>query len=268
MNNDEHRQKGNNRDEESSVSKEKHTKKAKPKAYEEEQPSKPFIKWPSQVTINTISTVVIAFFTVVLWFTSCNQLDSMREQTKAMQAQLAEMKSGSEDTKTIAEAARHQAETAKILADSSSASTAAWIVTDTWDYKIEKDRIVFEMGYKNVGKTAAIDTKFGMEFTLIEGPNLGKIPLYAPFQCPPMNASPGILPPNERVINKITNKPYSVDQLRLIADGKGKIFIHGCIIYRDVISDRERITEIGVTYVSKDRPNSPFIIYAPYNRMK
>ena len=120
----EHSDKGQSCKDEFIVTEEEHAEKSEPKAYEEECTPKPWLKWPTQVTINTISTVFIAVFTGTLWVTSCNQLDSMREQTKTMQAQLAEMQSGSADTKAIAESAKTQAEATGRIAEATRSSVA------------------------------------------------------------------------------------------------------------------------------------------------
>lgn len=180
------------------------------------------------------------------------------------------------ENRKSADAAKLSADATKVAADAGTASIQAWIVPDTWDYGgTERDRIIFKLGFKNIGKTVALDVGFTATFRFFEGTEITQIPAYQPYQCPEIRARPGIVPPDGVTHNTVRSEPYSVAQLEMLAEKKAYIFIHGCAVYRDIISNREHITETATIYTGGAKPSifvaekpSPFTIYAPYNRMK
>lgn len=166
---------------------------------------------------------------------------------------------------------RKATEAAKLSADAAAAATTAWIAIDRFVIKgIDKDKIMFDVVFKNIGKTPALDNNAGWEFTFIPGPpnDLTRIPQYAPYQCPETNVSPGILPPDKTWGTDIP-AVMTVEQIQLIKNRAAKVFIHGCAKYRDILTGRERITEVGAYYPGSTNPaDLAIVIYAPYNRMK
>ena len=96
---------------------------------------------------------------------------------------------------------RKSTEATKLSADAAVAATAAWIALERFVItSIEKDQIMFEVSFRNIGKTSALDVKAGIEltFTAPSHPqNFANIPKYEPFQCPKPSAHPGILPPDK-----------------------------------------------------------------------
>lgn len=166
---------------------------------------------------------------------------------------------------------RETTKATKLSADAAAASTIPWLVTDNWEYKgFEKDHpnvMLFHIGMKNVGKTSAIETEVGHDFIFIEGPNLNAVPPYEPYTCPKPDAKPGLVYPDVRMENTVRYGPLTVDQLRALREKKARVLIHGCIKYRDVLSENERITEYGTLYMGTDEP-VPFRIVHQYMRMK
>jgi hypothetical protein len=222
------------------------------------------IEWKSTELHNKIQVFIVSLGTIiacVVMFNTCKQLDQMNTQTTAMQGQLNEMKSGGADTKAIVEATR-------MSADAAAASVAAWMIPENWVYKgIEKDHVVFQVDFRNIGKTVALEVGFTATFRFFEGTKIEQIPIYQPYQCPEIRARPGIIPPNGRITNTIISEPYSTAQLKMLTEKGAYIFIHGCAIYRDILSNKEHITEMAVIYTGADTPG-PFIVYPPYTRMK
>ncbi|HMS85515.1 MAG TPA: hypothetical protein PKD12_17875 [Nitrospira sp.] len=111
----------------------------------------------SSTIIVTFSTLVMAVFTIALWWTSAEQLGQIKAQTKAMQDQLTEMKEGSEDTKTISESTKAQAESTRVMAESMLRDQRAWV----GPYRVANPRVTagkpvgLEIDYVNGGRSPA-----------------------------------------------------------------------------------------------------------------
>ena len=171
---------------------------------------------------------------------------------------------------------RKSTDAAKMSADAAAASTAAWISEERFVIKsIEKDEIIFEVVFKNIGKTPALDAKAGCEFTFINASrpdDLTDIPKRDPYQCPErMSMNLGILPPDKTWKNTIRTESgrMSVEQVQSIKNRTAKIVIHLCAKYRDIFSDRERITELGRYFPGNfDTADMAVAIYDQYSRMK
>lgn len=236
------------------------------KSQEQERDAKSFQKrWASLDLAKKIEAwigVAGLFFAAILAVTAILQMCAMREQ-------LDEMRNGSRDTQTIAESARIQTENTIKLADASIASTAAWIAVESWDYKgIQKDHAVFQVVLKNVGKTPATNVTTGWEFLFSKGQDL-TILKRDPWQCPETSSSPGIVPPDKTWVTFVNTPVFPAEQLKMLERKEARVFIHGCAKYHDVLSDKERITQIGVFYPPLLNDTGKNLgIYAPYSRMK
>ncbi len=167
-------------------------------------------------------------------------------------------------------------EATKISADAAAAATAAWIAVERFTIKsIEKDQIIFDIVFKNIGKTPALDAKAGWEFMFINQspPNdLTNMPKRDPYKCPErMSVNLGILPPDKTWGNIVPSESghMSIDEVQRIKNRTAKLVIHGCAKYRDVLTDKERITEFEGYYPGSFEPADMGIaIYAPSSRMK
>jgi hypothetical protein len=159
-----------------------------------------------------------------------------------------------------------------LSADAAAASTAAWIVVEDFTYKgITEDMADFQIAFKNVGKTPALDAAAGFEFVFIPGvPWLTDVPRYQPFECPKTYVNMGIVSPEKPWgIKDLRSNPLTIGQIKMINARAGKIFIHGCAKYRDILTDRERITEVGGFFPGRLDPSHTAVsIYSPYNRLK
>lgn len=225
-----------------------------------EQLSKPLLqKWRElglDRKIESVVAVVGLIFAAVLSYTAIYQLSAMRDQ-------LTEMKSGSEDTKIIAQSS-------KVQADAAIAATTAWIVLNTAKYKgIDQGRIIFEIEFKNIGKTPALAVHTGWEAWFLEGQELTAIPKIEAYQCPDDGPTPGTITPDEIVAVKV-GRSFTEVQLNKVAERKGRIVLHGCAQYHDLLSKNERITEIAVFYppALSISAGESVGIYDPYDRMK
>lgn len=198
------------------------------------------------------------------------QLEQMNRQTVAMEKQIAEIKKGGDDTKLIAESAKTQAENTKKLAEAAVASTTAWIVVDGWIYDEKRGAIAVLM--KNVGKTSALDVTTGLETRFFRTQDIrnDRISEVEPGKCPNVRYRPGIIKPDKQWWNVIENPPLTQVERKMIGDGTGKIFIHVCATYREIFSDRERVTEAGSYYPSPTifQGTRGFGTLAAYSRIK
>ncbi|WP_289268652.1 hypothetical protein [Nitrospira tepida] len=158
--------------------------------------------------------------------------------------------------------------------DAAAASTSALIAVERFVIKsIEKDGVVFDITFKNIGQTPALEAKAGFEFEFIGGPpnDFTGIPQYDSYQCPKTNVNLGILPPNKTWGTTLPtgSGKMSAEEIQMIKNRTAKIFIHACAKYRDVLTERERITEVGAYYPGTFDPTDLGVaIYGPYSRMK
>lgn len=166
-------------------------------------------------------------------------------------------------------------EATKLSADAAAASTAAWIAVDGFGItSIDKDQITFEIGFKNIGKTPALKAESGWEFSFINpsGPyDLTNIPKFDPYKCPKATVHVGILPPDKVWGTKLHSGTYGMSeaQEQMVRNRTAKLFIHGCATYHDVLTDKERITEVGAYFPGTSNPSDIGVyLYYPYNRMK
>lgn len=164
---------------------------------------------------------------------------------------------------------RKTTEATKLSADAAAASTAAWIVLESWGYKgIEQEQAIFNVILRNVGKTPATEVKTVWEFAFMPTADIKLIPKFDAYQCPKGGVSPAIVAPDEKWENTVKTPLLTPEQLKMATNHVGRIFIHGCVIYHDVLSPhKERITEIAAIYPSINT-GKDFSIYDPYNRMK
>jgi hypothetical protein len=125
----------------------------------------------------------------------------------------------------------------------------------------------------NVGGTPALNIQSGWGFVFIanrkEGPHAAPVPA----TCPPVGKGRGFAKPNdpwEEVAywNGPSAEGLTIDQQgKMISEGRGTIFIFGCVKYEDVLGGKERFTEIGVSYPGIDGGDG-FIINAAYSNVK
>ena len=164
----------------------------------------------------------------------------------------------------------------KLAADAAVAATAAWITLERFLVTgIEKDKINFNVIFKNNGKTPALDVQVGFEltFTAPIGPqDQDHFPKYEPYQCPKPSFNPGIIPPDKTWSNVISTSDFykfSPEEIEMINARTGRAFLHVCATYRDVLSDKERVTEVGGYYPASPNPADMSIaVYHPHSRMK
>jgi hypothetical protein len=173
-------------------------------------------------------------------------------------------------------------EATKLSADAATASVQAWIVPSDRSYRgiDSENRVIFEFDFKNVGKTSALDVGFGVTFDFYEGETVTTPLTYQPYECPEIRSRSGVLPsePGGKYEVVTSSKSYTKARLDMLSKKKAHIFIHGCVTYRDALSEREHITEIGVVYFGGDelhpfipkatQPEGPFAIVSEYNHMK
>lgn len=168
---------------------------------------------------------------------------------------------------------RKATESATLSADAAAASTAAWIALQSFTYEgMEEDKFVFKVIFKNVGKTPATEVKSGWEFHFMPAPDFKLVPQISPWQCPKHKSGPAIVPPDGTWITMVKTSKYTAEQIKSVDNRIGRVFIHGCAIYRDVLStNKDRITEVAFIYHSMNPEldtGSSLTIYDAYNRMK
>ena len=156
---------------------------------------------------------------------------------------------------------RKTTEATKLAADAAAASSAAWIAMESFKTDgIRNDRITFDVVFKNIGKTPALDVKAGIEFTFtapINPENLDNVPKYEPYQCPKPTVHPGILPPDKlwgTTFSPFDFHKFTPEEIQMLKNRTARFFVHMCATYRDVLSDKERITEIGGYFPSSLSP--------------
>jgi hypothetical protein len=153
----------------------------------------------------------------------------------------------------------------ELAANAAAAATAAWIIFEAAEYRgMTGNRAIFYVALKNVGKTPALDASTGWEVTVLP---MDKWPTYKDWACPEKTSSPAIVPVEFPWKNDI-GRPLNQLQMKMLASKIGRIFLHGCATYRDVLTKRERITELAFFYPLDTWEDQRMGIYPPYNRMK
>jgi hypothetical protein len=158
-------------------------------------------------------------------------------------------------------------------ANAAAAATAAWIVYENWSFEgfNERNQVRFLIHFKNIGKTPAPRVATGWEYHFVLGRNAVG-PEYGDWQCPRPTAQPGIIGSDAGWSTLIHSPPYTDVELKMLKDSTARLYIHGCVRYRDVLTERDRITEVAVFYpYPPDLPisqSNSLGIYARYNRMK
>lgn len=130
---------------------------------------------------------------------------------------------------------RDATEASKESADAAIASVRAWIAPSGWettgDPMDRKYPIV--MKFKNVGHTLANDIVGYFEFrplpSSVPAPKFKRCPSDIVEKMLPINAN------EEFSFNEIVPK-FPVDKESLFKTGRGSLYIHGCIKYRDVLN--------------------------------
>ena len=166
---------------------------------------------------------------------------------------------------------RKATEAATLSADAAAASTSAWIVVVGMSFKgIADNYIHSQIVLKNVGHTPALNARIGWKYSFIRSGNMNDFPKYNSFECHEDTVKFGILPPNIDWVND-GKTILTEDQAKMIREGTGMMFIHGCAKYRDLLSEKERITEMAGFFPASgeswDKPGG-LVIYEPYSRMK
>ncbi|HEY3306518.1 MAG TPA: hypothetical protein VGL70_23605 [Candidatus Binatia bacterium] len=137
------------------------------------------------------------------------------------------------------------ADAAKEAADAAAASTAPWIVADIAEYRgVVSNEAVFYVVLKNVGRLPALEASAGWEITVVP---MDELPTYKAWACPKAGPSPAIVPV-EKPWKIYISKPLNTLQMKMLASRTGRIFLHGCATYRDVLTTRDRITELAFFY--------------------
>lgn len=165
------------------------------------------------------------------------------------------------------------AHSTKVSADAAAAATAAWITLQSFEYvRTDQDKAVFKVVLKNVGNTPATEVKSSWEFAIMQAPDLALVPKINAWQCPEGGSSPAIVSPDGEWETYVSSPSYTPAQLKMVANRIGRIFIHGCAQYHDVISPKkERVTELAVIYPTLSSNLGTEISvssYHPYMRMK
>jgi hypothetical protein len=160
-------------------------------------------------------------------------------------------------------------EATKLAAEAASVSASAWMMWNKANFMgVEKSEVVLYLEFKNIGKTPATDVSIGVEVVPVQGMTL-EVPKRNPWQCPKGIYNPGIVPADGTVQLNIRQGPFSSEQLSMISSKASKIDVHACATYRDVITQKEHITEISMFYPSAHDPNGNGLgIYGEGIRMK
>jgi hypothetical protein len=194
-------------------------------------------------TVAIIGLIVGIFVALV----ALNQLDAMREQSDAMRLQLAEMKSGSADTKTIAESAKAQTE-ALIL------DQRPWVGIKSMrmeTFEVNKPVQVVIL-LTNSGKT------FARQVVVVGHKAIGRKDVVPDFDqmskiLPKKPARPKVIFPNLMVsVMQNTSFLLSESQFAEIRNRTQIFYIFGYITYTDAF-DKEHMTEFCGLY----DPNNP-----------
>lgn len=171
------------------------------------------------------------FIAAILAVVAACQLSAMKDQTASMQGQLTEMKSGSE---------------------AAIASSRAWIMQTSYHHSVVGSKHHFSVTLKNYGHTPAFNIRIRWEVIYVEGQPI-VYPKFTHWECPTSNKAgdkvyemrPGIIADGGTLDTDFDSAILSEDQLRSIRDKTARLFLHGCITYRDVVTPIERRTELA-----------------------
>lgn len=227
--------------------------------------------------IVAFSTLVMATFTIALWWTSSEQLGQIMEQTQAMKDQLAEMKSGSEDTKIIAQSAKIQAEGTNKLAETAIAQVnelRASVRTAQKAYSFTREALMldqrawvgiqnvrmltFEVGkpivaivvFINTGKTPAIEAK---AFTLLLSggrlTDIGSFDFEQESKNIKISQSVTHVQPGNVIEVPVTSST-SMEEAEFVSikSGRTVLYVFGKLTYSDVF-DRKHTSWVCAHYV-------------------
>jgi len=139
-------------------------------------------------------------------------------------------------TTAAANAAKQSADAAKESADAAVAASRAWIIPAdslTHEAKNSHDKTI-ELRWINVGKTVAMDIRETSEHVIQRYPS--RPPKFR-SGCPePGDAGMDI------IAYVLPDHPFA-RTFPLPDENEDELFIHGCIKYRDVLSNQTRVTE-------------------------
>jgi hypothetical protein len=283
MNEEQHTHKDQGCDDESSGEEVVETSGREGYRNKDEKPAKSlFQQWRKLTIDRRVESSVAALgllIAVFVAFVALNQLEAMIEQTKSMQGQLAEMKSGSADTKAIAESAKTQAENTKVLVSAAidqvqqlaagveetkklalSTQGALSIAKDTEKRQLRAYVVIGRMDLQRfgVGNIAHVEG-------LIE--NIGQTPAHDAGWQSGINILDYRVEPTFRyddcsVIRKLPEYPrwsfgknspvdkdrltaFTTDEINHIQNGMAAIYLHGRLCYLDIFEE-EHFTDFCV----------------------
>jgi len=177
-------------------------------------------------------------------------------------------------TRVATNAAIEAVQAARTSAQADIASARAWIAFKMWkDVGVMKEsrRFFGILVQKNVGTTPAtnVSTKAGTFF--VPGPALPGAEAWQPvFEgCPEEGVGDmGVVEANGEWVINIVGDQLTDEQMNMVQNREGRVFVHFCTTYRDLISPQEeRITE-GVFYWPPWHGLDLMMVYSEYFRMK